>query len=48
MPSMIYTKNSSGAIRRLRRKKPTKGYISALNKYIKFLKSLNIYYVIPI
>ena len=40
MPSMIYTKNSSGAIRRLRRKKPTKGYISALNKYIKFLKSL--------
>ena len=37
---MIYTKNSSGAIRRARRRKPTKGYLLALNKYIKFLKSL--------
>ena len=40
MTSMIYTKNSSGAIRRARRRKPTKGYLLALNKYIKFLKSL--------
>ena len=30
MPSLIYTKNTSGAIRRLRNKKPTKGYLSAL------------------
>ena len=40
MTSMIYTKNSSGAIRRLRNKKPTKGYLSALIDHIKFLKSL--------
>ena len=40
MTSMIYTKNSSGAIRRLRRKKPTKSYLSALIDHIKFLKSL--------
>ena len=40
MPSLIYTKNTSGAIRRLRNKKPTKGYISALIDHIKFLKSL--------
>ena len=37
MTSMIYTKNSSGAIRRLQRKKPTKGYIAALVDHIKFL-----------
>ena len=37
---MIYTKNSSGAIRRLRRKKPTKSYFTALLSHIKFLKSL--------
>ena len=37
---MIYTKNTSGAIRRLRNKKPTKGYLSALINHIKFLKSL--------
>ena len=37
---MIYTKNSSGAIRRLRRQKPTKGYLAALFKHIKFLRSL--------
>ena len=37
---MIYTKNTSGAIRRARRRKPTKGYISALLQHIKFLKSL--------
>ena len=40
MTSMIYTKNTSGAIRRLRNKKPTKGYLSALLDHIKFLKSL--------
>ena len=40
MPSLIYTKNTSGAIRRLRNKKPTKGYLSALVEHIKFLKSL--------
>ena len=40
MTSMIYTKNSSGAIRRARRRKPTKSYLSALKKYIKFLKKL--------
>ena len=40
MPSMIYTKNSSGAIRRLRRRKPTRGYLAALFKHIKFLRSL--------
>ena len=40
MTSMIYTKNSSGAIRRLRRQKPTKGYLAALFKHIKFLRSL--------
>tara|TARA_Y100000992_G_scaffold54388_1_gene32662 strand:+ start:131 stop:505 length:375 start_codon:yes stop_codon:yes gene_type:complete len=39
---MIYTKNSSGAIRRARRRKPTKGYLLALNKYIKYLKSLGL------
>ena len=37
---MIYTKNSSGAIRRLRRQKPTRGYLAALFKHIKFLRSL--------
>ena len=37
---MIYTKNTSGAIRRARRKEPTKSYLSALLQHIKFLKSL--------
>ena len=40
MTRMIYTKNSSGAIRRLRRKKPTKGYLLALISHVKFLRSL--------
>ena len=40
MTSMIYTKNTSGAIRRARRKKPTKGYLSALLQHIKFLRTL--------
>ena len=40
MTSMIYTKNTSGAIRRARRKKPTKSYLSALLQHIKFLRTL--------
>jgi hypothetical protein len=40
MTSMIYTKDTSGAIRRLRNKKPTKSYLSALIDHIKFLKTL--------
>ena len=40
MTNMIYTKDTSGAIRRLQRKKPTKGYIAALVDHIKFLKGL--------
>ena len=40
MTSMIYTKNTSGAIRRLRKRKPTKSYLSALIDHIKFIKSL--------
>ena len=40
MTSMIYTKNSSGAIRRARRRKPTRGYLAALIKHIKFLRNL--------
>ncbi len=42
MTSMIYTKNSSGAIRRARRRKPKKSYFVALKKYIKYLKSLGL------
>ena len=37
---MIYTKNTSGAIRRARRRKPTKGYLLALLQHIKFLRTL--------
>jgi hypothetical protein len=40
MTNMIYTKNTSGAIRRLQRKKPTKSYLLALVNHFKFLKSL--------
>ena len=40
MTSMIYTKNTSGAIRRARRRKPTKSYLSALLQHIKFLRTL--------
>ena len=40
MTSMIYTKNTSGAIRRARRRKPTRSYLSALLQHIKFLRSL--------
>ena len=42
MTSMIYTKNSSGAIRKARRRKPKKSYFIALKKYIKYLKSLGL------
>ena len=39
---MIYTKNSSGAIRRAKRRKPKQSYFIALKKYIKYLKSLGL------
>ena len=42
MTSIIYTKNTSGAIRKARRRKPKKSYFSALKKYIKYLKSLGL------
>ena len=38
--AIIYTNNSSGAIRRLRNKKPTKAYLEALAKHVKYLKSM--------
>ena len=38
--AIIYTNQSSGAIRRLRNKKPTKAYKKALKKHIKYLKNL--------
>ena len=38
--AILYTKNTSGAIRRLRKRKPTKEYLLALAKHIKFLKKL--------
>ncbi len=37
--AIIYTNNSSGAIRRLKSKKPTKSYLEALVKHIKWLRS---------
>ena len=42
MRSIIYTKNTSGAIRKARRRKPKKSYFIALKKYIKYLKSLGL------
>ena len=39
-PNTFVLKMTSGAIRRLRNKKPTKSYLSALIDHIKFLKSL--------
>ena len=42
MTSIIYTKNSSGAIRKARRRKPKQSYFIALKKYIKYLKSLGL------
>ena len=38
--AILYTKNTSGAIRRLRRKKPTKEQLIALARHIKYLKKL--------
>ena len=38
--AIIYTNQSSGAIRRLRNKKPTKAYKEALKDHIKYLKKL--------
>ena len=38
--SLIYTNDSSGAIRRAKRKKPTKAYLEALAKHIKYLRSM--------
>jgi hypothetical protein len=38
--SIIYTNQSSGAIRRLKNKKPTKAYKEALKKHIKYLQKL--------
>ena len=38
--ALLYTKNTSGAIRRLRRRKPTKQYLAALAKHVKFLRKL--------
>ena len=38
--AIIYSKQSSGAIRRLRNKKPTKAYKEALKNHIKYLKKL--------
>ena len=40
--AIIYTNQSSGAIRRLRNKKPTKAYKEALKNHIKYLKKLGI------
>ena len=38
--AIIYTNNSSGAIRRLRKKKPTKAYQKALSEHIKYLRTM--------
>jgi|TARA_B100001094_G_scaffold48436_1_gene43819 hypothetical protein len=38
--SLIYTNDSSGAIRRAKRKKPTKAYLEALAKHIRYLRSM--------
>ena len=38
--AIIYTNQSSGAIRKARRRKPTKSYLEALQKHIKYLKKL--------
>ena len=37
---IIYTNQSSGAIRKARRRKPTKAYLESLRKHIKYLKKL--------
>ena len=38
--AIIYTNQSSGAIRKAKKKKPTKGYLEALAKHIKYLQKL--------
>ena len=38
--AIIYTNNSSGAIRRLRNRKPPKAYLEALQKHIKYLEKM--------
>ena len=38
--AIIYTNQSSGAIRKARRRKPTKTYLESLRKHIKYLKKL--------
>ena len=38
--AIIYTNQSSGAIRKAKRRKPTKSYLEALQKHIKYLKKL--------
>ena len=38
--AIIYTNQSSGAIRRAKKRKPTKSYLEALAKHIKYLKSM--------
>ena len=38
--AIIYTNQSSGAIRRLRRRKPTKAYLEAVKNHVKYLKKL--------
>ena len=38
--AIIYTNQSSGAIRRLKNRKPTKAYKEALKKHIKYLQKL--------
>ena len=38
--AIIYTNQSSGAIRRFRRRNPTKAYLEAVKKHVKYLKKL--------
>ena len=38
--AIIYTNQSSGAIRRSKKRKPTKAYLEALSKHIKYLNKL--------
>ena len=38
--AIIYTNQSSGAIRRLKKRKPTKAYLEAVKNHIKYLKKL--------
>ena len=39
---LIYTNNSSGAIRKLKKQKPKKSYLNALKDHIKYLRSLGL------